>query len=324
MKSKLFLKVDNRENKCIELIGSLKDMYAKNIEYTICPLNIGDFILCKTNNIETHVSELNETEYDELIIYERKSLNDLASSIKDGRYAEQSTRLDSLNIHNHNIVYIIEGNMDNFSKHNRYTKMPVSTLYSSMVSILSLKGFSLVRTFSVIETVSFLLQSFNKLQKELCQNNKSLYFTNTNHLQPQYITTDISHSHPEKNCGGISIQVPNIESNNNVLYDTTDAGQHYVSKIKKIKKENITPENIGEIILSQIPGISTATSLAIMNKAGSLYNLIQQLSNNDEYLNDIRMKSKSGVERKISRKAIDSIKSYILYGCSFNKITIDV
>ena len=42
--------------------------------------------------------------------------------------------------------------------------------------------------------------------------------------------------------------------------------------IKK-EKENITPENIGEIILSQIPGVSSHTSKVIMNKYGSLYGL---------------------------------------------------
>ena len=31
----------------------------------------------------------------------------------------------------------------------------------------------------------------------------------------------------------------------------------YTNVVHKVKKKNITPENIGEIILSQIPGIST-------------------------------------------------------------------
>ena len=38
----------------------------------------------------------------------------------------------------------------------------------------------------------------------------------------------------------------------------------YVDVIKKEKKKNITPENIGEIILSQIPGVSSHTSKVIM------------------------------------------------------------
>ena len=40
-----------------------------------------------------------------LLIIERKSLADLESSIKDGRYENQSYRLDGLPVINHNIYY---------------------------------------------------------------------------------------------------------------------------------------------------------------------------------------------------------------------------
>ena len=43
------------------------------------------------------------TEKEEKLVIERKSINDLLSSIKDGRYAEQSYRLNGLPNHNHNI-----------------------------------------------------------------------------------------------------------------------------------------------------------------------------------------------------------------------------
>ena len=50
---------------------------------------------------------------------------------------------------------------------------------------------------------------------------------------------------------------------------------------KKREKKNITPENIGEIILSQIPGVSSHTSKVIMNKYGSLlYGLLCELDTN--------------------------------------------
>ena len=35
----------------------------------------------------------------------------LNSSIKDGRYVEQSHRLTGYNMHNHNIIYLIEGDL---------------------------------------------------------------------------------------------------------------------------------------------------------------------------------------------------------------------
>ncbi len=49
-----------------------------------------------------------------IIIFERKTLYDLAASIRDGRYNEQSFRLDKENIHNHNILYIIEGDIERY------------------------------------------------------------------------------------------------------------------------------------------------------------------------------------------------------------------
>ena len=40
---------------------------------------------------------------EEKLIIERKTMRDLASSIRDNRYNEQSYRLDECQIHNHNI-----------------------------------------------------------------------------------------------------------------------------------------------------------------------------------------------------------------------------
>ena len=48
----------------------------------------------------------------DLCVIERKKLHDLLSSIKDGRYEEQSHRLiHTSGLSPHNIIYIIEGNM---------------------------------------------------------------------------------------------------------------------------------------------------------------------------------------------------------------------
>ena len=95
---KLF--VDNREPK--EMISILKSRL-KTVE--LDNLDIGDFVI--------------KTEADEIImIFERKSLADLVASVKDGRYTEQSFRLSECPINNHNIYYIIEGNIMNFCNRN--------------------------------------------------------------------------------------------------------------------------------------------------------------------------------------------------------------
>ena len=48
----------------------------------------------------------------ELLIIERKTIADLASSICDGRYKEQSFRLSESPVLNHNILYLIEGSLN--------------------------------------------------------------------------------------------------------------------------------------------------------------------------------------------------------------------
>ena len=58
-------------------------------------------------------------------IYERKTMNDLLSSIKDGRYKEQKHRLLS----NHkNINYIIEGS-DIISSNNHHSQSILTSVY---------------------------------------------------------------------------------------------------------------------------------------------------------------------------------------------------
>ena len=82
--------VDNREKKLIPIIKSLNNDYDYNFNITVDKLDIGDIIIKKNG--------------EEVMIIERKSYNDLASSLRDGRYKEQSFRLNSVDLHNHNIV----------------------------------------------------------------------------------------------------------------------------------------------------------------------------------------------------------------------------
>ena len=49
----------------------------------------------------------------------------------------------------------------------------------------------------------------------------------------------------------------------------------YCTVVKKVKKDNITTDNIGEIMLCQIPSISSTTALAILSQFKTLPNLIK-------------------------------------------------
>lgn len=115
---------------------------------TLKPLVLGDI-------------SIENDEGKELVIIERKTVADLAASIKDGRYREQSERLLQYSLPNHQIVYLIEGSL-------RAAKlpMPCETLMASMVSLWYGKGFSVMRTESVEQTAQFVQVILNKLEKE--------------------------------------------------------------------------------------------------------------------------------------------------------------
>lgn len=259
------LKIDNREHTLIQLLNALIKTYNLDITLNVENLPLGDIIF------------YDDTKCEDVVIIERKSLSDLASSIKDGRYAEQSLRLAHLDIPNHNIYYLIEGNMDAYNS--KYTRVTPSTLYSSMFSIQYYKGFSLMRSFDIQETAEIILRFYIKCNRDTT---KKPYYNNCE----QTITTN---------------QTPYTEA------------IHYTQVIKKVKKENIVPENIGGIILSQIPGISFTISKVVMDTYGSLYNLLMELSKNSNCLNDLQYTTKNGQVRRVSHKAIKSIKEYLLY-----------
>ena len=93
------LLIDVREK---TLYKELNDLLTSNpnikCSISLKPLDIGDAII--TNNEAP------------LLIFERKSISDMLASLKDGRYLEQSYRLQHFNLHNHLITYIIEGNIN--------------------------------------------------------------------------------------------------------------------------------------------------------------------------------------------------------------------
>ena len=224
----------------------------------------------------------------ERIIFERKTLYDLASSIKDGRYNEQSMRLDCSPIHNHNIIYIIEGDMIRYNP--TKGRMDKNTLYSAMTTLNFFKGFSLVRSSCIEETIDIIRNYSYKLQK---QNKQTGYY--------------------EPNKERLILEINNDQKESNEKTETIFENKtHYSEVIKKCKKSNITPNNIGEIMLSNIPAVSSKTAIAIMEKYHSIQNLINAINENNECLKDFKYKMDNGSMRKISSTCIENIKTYLI------------
>lgn len=148
----MHLIIDCRENKLIELFKT------QNIEFSIESLQIGDIVIRDINKKD-------------IIIIERKSVSDMAASISDGRYNEQSYRLNACDTANHNIVYLIEGDI---RQQTRFSRITPSVIYSSLTSISLFKGFSLMITHDVAETSKYIQQLYNKISKNYSEG-KELY-----------------------------------------------------------------------------------------------------------------------------------------------------
>jgi crossover junction endonuclease MUS81 len=280
----MIIKVDNREQELLKQINQLVLFIPafKQMKVETANLPLGDIII--SDDIE------------DKIIIERKCLNDLLASIKDGRYEEQSYRLNGLNHNNHNIYYMIEGDVNKFNRF-KYNKMEKLTVYSAMFSLNYFKGFSVMRTLSLEESALFICNTANKLSKTETSGKKP-YFNN----KVETISLNENVTTEEQNGG----EVVSIEK------DVEQSEKDYVSVVKKVKKENITPENIAEIMLCQIPGISSVTALAIMDKFKTLPNLIQEVQQNEDCLKDISYTNTKGQTRKINKTSVLNIVKYLL------------
>ena len=88
----------------------------------------------------------------------------------------------------------------------------------------------------------------------------------------------------------------------------------YVDVSSRVKKNNITVDNIASIMLSQIPELSAAVANAVMSKYGTLKNLIDDLTSNPNALEDIMIPTKTNKVRKISKTSTQNIYCYLVAG----------
>jgi ERCC4-type nuclease len=286
------------------------------------PLLLGDITL--------EIKDTNEV----LILFERKSLRDLLASITDGRYAEQSHRLIyTSNIHTHNIVYIIEGMYSQLRNDNEKKRC-----LSAMTSLSYYKGFSVFRTCSIFETAEWIYATATKIQKEREKGGMPAFLQlrrnpsgSANDLEETLDSTEIevnsivsvgvinsdevrslefprSPSAPKGTC---------VTSHPGYLTNTQEEPVTSLAKITpycqvvhKVKKDNITPENIGEIILCTIPGISSTSAIEIMKHYSSFSHFMEEIKSNPGKLEEIYL-STNGKKRKLGKNIIKNIIRYL-------------
>jgi len=239
--------VDHRESDLItELNRTLECQDA--IELCVENLDIGDITIQTDNPV---------------FIIERKSVSDLLSSIKDGRYEEQCHRLthaDSLP--QHHKMYLIEG---------KYNTLPIpqqKLVLSAITSLIFFKGFSVFRTDGILSTANFIIHFAEKIGRDLAKG-RPVHFFQTEHATPT----------------------------------------EYVNVVKRSKKQNITSDNIGAIMLCQIPGVSNNIATALMEGHASFGAFVRAVQDNPTCIDGITITA-GDKRRKVSKTIIDNVKTY--------------
>lgn len=267
MSAEITITIDNREDylKANVILSSPDSI---NIKYE--NLDIADVIISINDKVVCAI--------------ERKTIVDLAASIKDGRYKDQKARLLST-FDTSQIYYLIEGSFD-YSVCNSVGNSVGKHVGNSMVHIAGINKKAIIS--SIINTM-------------IRDNIKVIHTKNiedTCHWLHQVITRLVES--PEKYILSSS-HTPSISRYSGA---STTTG----------KKKTATKEDVYLQQLCQVPNISYKTAQAIANVFPNFIALIGALSCGDEklkVLKEITIKDEKGKHRKISTKVVHNLIQYV-------------
>tara|TARA_B100001175_G_scaffold305849_1_gene303312 strand:+ start:416 stop:1099 length:684 start_codon:yes stop_codon:yes gene_type:complete len=193
--------------------------------------------LFKNNNI-THITknlEIGDIQFivNEEIIYiiERKTYDDLGTSIKDGRYKEQKFRLLANN--NNNIFYIIEGDK------NKCKTLAYNALLGSIINMLFRDNIKIINSTNIDETYKIINQikdKYNNGKFKKIDCNKSNYISS--------IKTNKKENMDKNLCSIVQLSViPGVSKNiAEVIINKYESLSNLIEEFKK--NDNLLLENI--------------------------------------------------------------------------------
>lgn len=235
-----------------------------------------------------------------VLLIERKTIPDLLASIKDKRYEEQSHRL----IHGsgyppHSIFYVIEGSISQCR-----TDLEKRIVYSAIASLQMFKGFSVYKTSSVTETAEWVMSLAEKIERNFGKG-----------IIPYYLTPHFLRGLNTKR------EEADEQPQNIITTETSQVSEKdYCAVVKTTKKDNITENNISEIMLCQIPGISSVSAIGIMKHFANISDLIYKLNEDPDCLQQIHIES-NGKTRKLNKNIIESMKRFLIQK---KKVELDI
>ncbi len=147
---------------------------------------------------------------------------------------------------------------------------------SCIASLNYFKGFSVHRTVSMQESALYIMAFADKMCRDMAKGIKCPAYKNTMCL-----------------------------TDNNSEVDAS-----YTSVVKVHKKANITVDNIGQLFLMQIPGISSTIASEIMKPFKTFLEFVDHVKQHPDYLDNVKIES-NGKPRKIGSNVVKSIQSYV-------------
>jgi crossover junction endonuclease MUS81 len=281
--------LDSRESKLIDLIKSKSPTEFK-IPYSTENLQIGDIIIKHTLDNITYS-----------LIIERKCVNDMIASIKDGRYKEQKIRLlaELANSPNTIITYLLEGSSTEI-------RLPQDKIMfnGSIISSTFRDKISIIRTYSLAETLEILIRLHERFTKDITD-----FFT------------------PKKNNTQSLEQLLDQTNQVNELIQTTQeqdknvsegVNSLYLQSIKKCKKDNLTPVTWNHMCYMNIPGISSNIAIKIADVYPKLkdlilaYQMLDSETEKENLLANIILTDTDKQKRRIGSVISKRVYQYIL------------
>lgn len=214
-----------------------------------------------------------------IALMERKTLADLAASIKDGRYKTQHGRLRGMRECGTPVFYIIEGHLDYGDQDDQSMYgMPKRSLTSFMINTVMRDDFKLVCTNGVHDTAKFLVAVWRRASSK-----PHAYLSATPQPPVQVGASDA----PAREAAD---DAPPLRTRTRMAC--------FINQLR------------------QVPGISTKTAEAIatstnVTSIAELCAVVGGASTARQLLSDIKTVDTSGKQRRISQAVVDNLVTFI-------------
>lgn len=181
----MLLEIDTRELRIIERLKASKP----DINFSVVPLDVGDFRFSHDDSV--------------IVVIERKTINDLSQSIKDGRYSDQKYRMCDV-YERSQLMYIIEGNV--------FTPFVPDIVKGAVINTLIRDDIKIVPVQNMNETIEMLCELYKRFDKDA---NK--YINTNSNSKEQSIINIPQHSKKvyltiEKYLTSVLCQIPGVST----------------------------------------------------------------------------------------------------------------